>query len=86
MRARAAREQLPAEADAEKRLASLECVGHEIVLACEPRVPPLLVHVHGAAEDDERVEVRRRFRRRPLRDVPLQKLVVALADDVPEEP
>jgi hypothetical protein len=46
----------------------------------------LLVDVHGAAEDDERVEAPRRLGRRALRDVPLEEVVAALADDVREEP
>jgi hypothetical protein len=79
-------EQLPAEADAEERLASLERIAHEVVLAREPRVTLILVDVHGPAEDDERVEALGRFWRRPLGHVPLQEVVAALADDVGEEP
>jgi hypothetical protein len=45
-----------------------------------------LVDVHRAAEDDERLEALGRLGRRSLGDVPLEKLIAALADDIREEP
>jgi hypothetical protein len=55
------------------------------VLVRKPRVLVLLVHVHGPAEDDERVEALWILRRRSLRDVPFQEVVAALAEDVCKE-
>ncbi len=59
-------EQLAAEADAHERLTALDGVPQKVVLAGEPGVPVLLVHVHRAAEDDERVEALGRLGERAL--------------------
>jgi hypothetical protein len=86
MRAGGPGEELAAEADAHERLAAVQRLPYEVVLVHEPGMLVLLVHMHRAAEDDESVEALGCLGRRPLRDVPLEKLVVALADDIREEP
>src|SRR5262245_15549779 len=80
------REKLTPEADAHEGLAPIDGLAHEVVLTREPGMPVLLVDVHRAAENDERIEVLGRLGRRSMRDVPLEELVATLADDVGEEP
>jgi hypothetical protein len=85
VRARRLRQQLPAEADAERRHALLQESAHELVLAPKPRMLVLLVDVHGASEDEDGVVIAQRPRRiGTLDDPPLVELVTVAAHDIVE--
>ena len=78
LRARRRRQQLRAEADAEHRHAQLQRVAQQLDLRAHPRQPVGVADVHAAAEDRDRVEVRRRGRERlPGAGHPLGQLVAA---------
>ena len=80
-----AREQLRAEADAERRQAEVEQPLQEERLLAQPRMVVVLVRVHRAAEDHHRaVGVERPRDRRPPGEAPLVEPVAALERDLAE--
>ena len=87
MRADRARDQLGAEADAEERHLVLDRLADEGRLVGEPRMLGVLVGMHRAAEDHDRVVPLRVVERRGVvvRDAHPLEPVAALLDEILEQ-